>query len=103
MARAFECYVADKLEQEGNQSQYLTAHSEDVIFVKENGERVYGGPVGKEREEINQMFDVMFGELKEMGILCLQGREKDIKMAADEKRGKRKMGKLSKFKGRENF
>lgn len=89
MARAFESYVADKLEQEGNQSQYLTAYSEDAVFVRENGDKVYGGPVGKEREEINRMFDVMFGELKEMGLLCLHGREKDIKMAADGKKGRK--------------
>ena len=69
MARAFECYVADKLEQEGNQSQYLTAHSEDVVFVRENGEQVYGGPMGEERDEIGRMFDVVFKELKKMGIL----------------------------------
>lgn len=69
LASAFECYVADKLKEEGNQSQYLTAHSEDVIFVKENGEKVYGGPMGKEREEFNRGFDLVFWELKELGVL----------------------------------
>lgn len=69
LARAFETYVADKLEKEGNQSQYLTAHSEKVVFVRESGEEVYGGPVGEERAEINSRFDVMFWELKEMGVL----------------------------------
>ena len=83
MARAFECYVADKLEQEGNQSQYLTAHSEDVIFVKENGDRVYGGPAGREREEINQKFDRMFEELKGMEILCWRDMEKDTENIAN--------------------
>lgn len=73
MARAFECYVADKLEKEGHQSDYLTAHSENVIFVKENGDKVYGVPMGEERSTINQRFDVMFWELKEMGILCGYG------------------------------
>jgi hypothetical protein len=68
LARAFEAYVADKLEKEGNQSQYLTAHSEDVVFVRENGESVYGGPVGEEKAEINRRFDVMFWELKEMRV-----------------------------------
>ena len=70
--------MADRLEKEGNQSQYLTAHSEDVILVKENGDRVYGGPVGEERNTINQRFDTMFWELKEMGILCWRNMEKDI-------------------------
>ena len=83
MTRAFECYVADKLEQEGNQSQYLTAHSGDVIFVKENGDRVYGGPAGREREEINQKFDRMFEELKGMEILCWRDVEKDTENIAN--------------------
>ena len=83
MARAFECYVADKLEQEGNQSQYLTVHSGDVIFVKENGDRVYGGPAGREREEINQKFDRMFEELKGMEILCWRDVEKDTENIAN--------------------
>ncbi len=75
LASAFECYVADKLKEEGNQSQYLTAHSEDVIFVKENGEKVYGGPVGKEREEFNRGFDLVFWELKELGVLHWKEQE----------------------------
>ena len=75
--------MADKLEQEGNQSQYLTAHSGDVIFVKENGDRVYGGPAGREREEINQKFDRMFEELKGMEILCWRDVEKDTENIAN--------------------
>lgn len=78
MARAFEGYVADKLEKEGNQSQYLTAHSEDVVFVRENGEKVYGVPIGEERKEINRKFDVMFWELKELGILNWRDRREKI-------------------------
>lgn len=76
LARAFETYVADKLEKEGNQSQYLTAHSEDIVFVRENGEQIYGGPVGKERDEINRRFDVMFWELKKMGVLNWRNTER---------------------------
>ena len=97
MARAFECYVADKLEQEGNQSQYLTAHSGNVIFVKENGGRIYGGPVGREREEINQMFDKMFWELKKMGILLYRGAELDI---IDVKRKESSISDKKRFRGR---
>ncbi len=88
LASAFECYVADKLKEEGNQSQYLTAHSEDVIFVKENGEKVYGGPMGKEREECNRGFDLVFWELKELGVLHWKGPE-NIPGAADRGKGKR--------------
>lgn len=78
LARAFECYVADKLEKERNQSQYLTAHSEAVVLVRENGEKVYGGPVGEERDEINRMFDAMFWELKEIGVLHWRNMEKIV-------------------------
>ncbi len=90
MARAFACYVADKLEKEGNQSQYLTAHSGDAVFVKENGYKVYGGPMGEERQEINQKFDAMFGELKEMGLLCWQRRKTGIKNIADGKNSEKR-------------
>lgn len=80
MARAFEGYVADKLEKEGNQSQYLTAHTEDVVFVREDGDRVYGVPRDKEREEINRKFDVVFQELKEMGILHWGNIDKNVEL-----------------------
>ena len=31
-ARAFDCYIADKLREAGIENQYLTAHSEEFVF-----------------------------------------------------------------------
>lgn len=67
-ARAFDCYVADKLKKAGIQNQYLTAHSEAFVFRDKNGETIYAMPIGKEREQINQKFDGLFLMLKEMGL-----------------------------------
>ena len=42
--------------------------------------------MGEERNAINQKFDTMFWELKEMGVLCWGGMEMDIKKVSDVKR-----------------
>lgn len=68
-ARAFDCYVADKLASEQSQNQYLTAHSEAYVFREHGGESIYGIPMGSERTRINHKFDAMIRELKELGIL----------------------------------
>lgn len=68
-ARAFDCYVADKLQEAGIQNQFLTAHSEEFIFKDDNEEKIYAIPVGEERKAINQRFDEMIQEMKELGIL----------------------------------
>lgn len=70
---------------------------EIILNEPENGDRVYGGPVGKERKEINQMFDKMFWELKEMGILLYHGTELDI---FDLKRKESGISDKEKFRGR---
>lgn len=60
-ARAFACYVMDKLEHE---SDYLVAHAETAAV----GEwKAY--PVGDERKAINLVFDEIFADLKARGIL----------------------------------
>lgn len=67
-ARAFDCYIADKLKKAGIQNQYLTAHSEAFVFQDKNGETIYAMPMGKEREQINQKFDALILTLKEIGL-----------------------------------
>lgn len=73
LARAFDCYVADKLAAEQARNQYLTNHSEAFVFKESNGEYICAVPMGYERLRINQKFDEMFRELKELGIFH-QGR-----------------------------
>ena len=53
--------------------------------------------MGKERKEINQMFDKMFWELKKMGILLYHGAELDI---IDLKRKESSINDREKFRGR---
>ena len=64
-ARAFDCYIADKLREKGLRSDYLTAHSD--CFVEEmSGTTYHAYPVGNERERLNQLFDALIADLKGM-------------------------------------
>lgn len=52
-ARAFACYVMDKLGEDCN--DYLARHAESA-----KGEAWKAYPVGEERERINKAFDALF-------------------------------------------
>lgn len=72
-ARAFACYVHDKLPW---RSDYLCGHSELAVaidFSKPESETVRAIPEGKERERINQCFDKLFQECRSLGLL--KGKE----------------------------
>ncbi len=58
-ARAFACYVKDKLAEQGYSNDYLCGHA-DVL--NENGTPAY--PEGEERQAINKAFDALFAELR---------------------------------------
>lgn len=64
-ARAFACYVADKLEEKGRHNLYLHGHSEDAVTI--DGE--YAVPKGEERQYINECFDEYFKTLINEGVL----------------------------------
>lgn len=77
-ARAFACYVTDKLKVNDEKNDYLCGHA-DIMSFKESllsgkaspdGKENYisAAPQGEEREQINQMFDKFFEKLKEMEI-----------------------------------
>ena len=72
-ARAFACYVNDKLKEMGEQSDYLCGHSELSISMshdKEGNPKVIKAiPDGDERKIINHNFDLLFKELKELELL----------------------------------
>ncbi len=67
-ARAFDCYIADKLREAGIENQYLTAHSEEFVFQYESGRVVYAIPMGEERKKLNQQFDQLILKMKELGL-----------------------------------
>lgn len=57
-ARAFACYVKDKLEEKGIRNDYLCGHAEGELTA----------PHGKEREAINKEFDKVIDLFKEKGL-----------------------------------
>lgn len=65
-ARAFDCYVADKLKAGGISDPYLTAHAESFVFSDGDNGTIYAVPLGGEREQIRQRYDQMIRELKEL-------------------------------------
>ena len=73
-ARAFACYVKDKLFPE--KSDYLCGHADDGKF-KLKDEIIYAYPVGEDRERINKAFDKFFDVLKEQGLFHSRSNYKD--------------------------
>lgn len=67
-ARAFDCFVEDKLKEEGIKSQYLTAHASHFAYKAPSGDVIRAYPVGKEREALNEKFEELIQQVKEMGL-----------------------------------
>lgn len=63
-ARAFACYVKDCL---GEKSDYLIAHADCYMFEFDDQDAC-AIPQGEEREIFNEMFDVLFSDLKDCGF-----------------------------------
>lgn len=70
-ARAFSCYVEDKLAERSCRSDYLCGLSDSAVFMH-NGELKKAFPDGDERKAINKCFDKVFDQLKELGLLHSQ-------------------------------
>lgn len=67
-ARAFDCYVSDKLAEEGCVNDYLTSHANSFVYGRgEHAIRAY--PVGEERKAINKAFDGLIEKLIDEGLL----------------------------------
>lgn len=64
LARAFDCYVHDKLTAAGIRSDYLSAYSDTFM----SGDAV-AYPTGDERKRINRLFDEFFDYLRTDGLL----------------------------------
>jgi len=72
-ARAFACYVADKLQPE--RSDYLCGHADSAFSVTEDKNIIYAFPRGTERETINTSFDKLLTLVKEREFLHTQEHE----------------------------
>lgn len=68
-ARAFDCYVADKIKETGDKSEYLTAYANSFKMPGTNGEMISAVPMGEERKVINEKFDLLITDLKERGLV----------------------------------
>ena len=70
-ARAFACYVMDKLQPQ--RSDYLCGHAEcaiNMVFNKDGtSELIKAYPQGEERQAINAVFDELIAELKKEQLL----------------------------------
>ena len=81
-ARAFSCYVEDKLNEMGIKNDYLTGHSESAVapITNKDGETtlVKGYPEGNERKAINKAFDEVVIDMKKLGILHNKEISKNI-------------------------
>lgn len=67
-ARAFACYIKDKLAEQGIKNDYLTGHAE-YAPIPHDGKLVLTYPVGEERETINKAIDKFIDCMKERGLL----------------------------------
>lgn len=68
-ARAFACYVKDKLAEQGIRNDYLCGHAEFPSVPIGEGKVAYTYPRGEERAAINKAFDKVIAELKTRGII----------------------------------
>lgn len=73
-ARAFACYVKDKLVEQGINSDYLCGHAELPLVPF---------PKGEERENINKAIDNLLDNLKEMSMLKHQVHDVEAEMRKD--------------------
>jgi hypothetical protein len=67
-ARAFDCYVADKIKEGGHYSEYLTAYANSFKIPGPDGETFSAVPEGEERKLLNEKFDVLVADLKTRGV-----------------------------------
>lgn len=65
-ARAFSCYVIDKLTANGEVSDYLVYQTNKAYTLPDTGECAF--PLGEERKAINQAFDRAFQSLLNIGV-----------------------------------
>lgn len=63
-ARAFACYVSDKLEAMGIKNSYLCGHADLAVGFDADGSIIRAYPTGDERKRINAAFDELISVLR---------------------------------------
>lgn len=69
LARAFACYVYDKIKANNERNDYLVGHAQSCCCVISKDEVIRGYPTEEERKAINHEFDKFFEKVKEMNYL----------------------------------
>ena len=78
-ARAFSCYLEDKLKEKGYRNDYLCGHSDSFVFTEdETGKRYYAYPRGEERKRINKAMDELINFLKNDHFLKSAPKKKSV-------------------------
>lgn len=68
-ARAFACYLTDKLAEKGYRNDYLCGHSDTYSSKDSSGNPIYAFPRGEERKRINLAMSELIEDLKITGLL----------------------------------
>lgn len=68
-ARAFACYLTDKLAEKGYRNDYLCGHSDTYSSKDSSGNPIYAFPRGEERKRINLAMSELIKDLKITGLL----------------------------------
>ena len=76
-ARAFACYLADKLQEKGYRNDYLNGLANAYVIKNDESEKkCYAYPRGEERIRINHAIDELIADLKKSGIFTPAGNKK---------------------------
>ena len=67
-ARAFDCYVLDKMKESGITDTYLSGHAESFHGIYRDMD-IYAYPIGDERKQFEQAFDHLIAWAKENEII----------------------------------
>lgn len=68
-ARAFDCYILDKLNAAGIKDTYLTAYAEQYKSKDANGNDVYAYPIKEERKDFEKAFDALIEWAKKNKVI----------------------------------
>lgn len=76
-ARAFACYLADKLREKGYRNDYLNGLANAYVIKDDESEKkCYAYPRGEERIRINHAIDELIADLKKSGIFTTAKEKK---------------------------
>ena len=62
-ARAFDCYIKDKLTALGYRNDYLTSNADSFTCSADDGTTMYAYPTGETRTVLNSLFDQLIREI----------------------------------------